>query len=518
MYVTSPNGLRVRSEPSLSSKTIDALYYGEYVLVDKVGEKTTIDGITANWIRVKFYDDDEFPEANGWVFGGYLSKEQPELGKDAFSFIKDYFKRSKKDVYLASFFPEEHGTVYFRNEANWENQHPDYDCALENLCQENYYPDSKAVTIRECMYYQPPVAACLVGSIAMLPEGTQIELSETGEYGEKAGVLFPIYWFNGKDEKTGYQIEGYIRGIDITSTKHTSSVSDGRGGKYTLYYQRALKSVNSDNCGFNKSEVDDALGHYFTYEMSYLKGGFKMSCIVITDPAGKRYDVDPESLKNSTSEMGNAHSMALEYPLNMKNPVLFLKESFFGGGMGGGYFSEKLSTAELKNGGAILRKTFEHGYLSVDAGLDGMAYHYFSKSGAFVYEYQTDEMGNVEHNRQIFYEQKENSPYAFWDGESISREPQGKSQTFKKGQYVNPICRLKMRMSPVLSASTICLLKPGTLLKIVEVGDKETIDGISANWVKVQPVNDDVSVEGEILKESFPAEETSAWVFGGYLE
>ena len=41
MYVTSPDGLRVRSEPSLSAKTINALYYGEYMLVDKIGELAT---------------------------------------------------------------------------------------------------------------------------------------------------------------------------------------------------------------------------------------------------------------------------------------------------------------------------------------------------------------------------------------------------------------------------------------------------------------------------------------------
>lgn len=72
MYVTSPDGLRVRSEPSLSAKTINALYYGEYVLVDKIGELATIDGITANWVKMKFYDEYEDPEANGWCYGGYL--------------------------------------------------------------------------------------------------------------------------------------------------------------------------------------------------------------------------------------------------------------------------------------------------------------------------------------------------------------------------------------------------------------------------------------------------------------
>ena len=133
MYVTSPDGLRVRSEPSLSAKKIDTLYYGEYVLVDKIGELATIDGITANWVKVKFYDEDEDPEANGWVFGGYLSYER-QLKGDVFDFIKSYFERSKKNYYLAPYFPTEYNTFYYREEEDWENE-VGYNCALENLCQ-----------------------------------------------------------------------------------------------------------------------------------------------------------------------------------------------------------------------------------------------------------------------------------------------------------------------------------------------------------------------------------------------
>ena len=40
----------------------------------------------------------------------------------------------------------------------------------------------------------------------------------------------------------------------------------------------------------------------------------------------------------------------------------------------------------------------------------------------------------------------------------------------------------------------------------------------SANWVKVEHVNDDKSVEGNVIKNWLPAEETAAWVFGAYLE
>ncbi|MCR4631084.1 MAG: SH3 domain-containing protein [Treponema sp.] len=518
MYITSPDGLWVRTEPSLSAKKIDTLYYGEYVLVVEKGEKATIDGITANWLKVAFYDDDTLPEANGWVFGGYLSKEQPDLGKDSFEFINSYLKRSNREYFLAPYFPNDTSTYYFRDKEDWKFSPPHYERSLENLCQKDYYPGSKAFTIHECMYYIPPTAGNLVGYIGILPAGTLIELYTTGEYGIKDNVLFPIYEFQVINNSGGFLITGYIRGIDITSINHTSSVADGEGGSYTLYYQRALPTVNSYNYDYAKDKISQALNDYMTYEATYLNGEYEMNAVIITDPSGKSYAVgvyEKKSLK--------AHSLKLEYPLNMKHPVLFLKEKQFSGGMGGGYISTRFSTVELSDSQVVLRKAFSYGYGSADVGFDGMAYHYFTLSGAVVYEYQTDELGRVEHNKQTWFSQysdNSSSPYYFGDPNTVSGEPEPHSPIppVHKGDYKNPICRLKMRTSPTLNSQWILTLHPGTLLKIQEVGDKETIDGITAHWVKVAPVNDDTSVEGNIIKEWFPAEETAAWVFGGYLE
>ena len=222
-----------------------------------------------------------------------------------------------------------------------------------------------------------------------------------------------------------------------------------------------------------------------------------MNAVVITDPSGKRYDVELKT---------DATSLRLEYPLNMKNPVLFLEENLFSGEMGGGYFTTRLSTAKLLSDGNVpIEKVFEYGYLSVDAGYDGMAYHYFKNDRVVVYEYQTDEMGNVEHNRHKYYVRKSNFRYSFWNDETVDGEPQGRSQTLEVGQYANPVCRLKMRSSPSLSAA-------GTLLQVVEVGSKVSIDGVTANWVKVKAVNDGRFVEGYSTKG------VAGWVFGGYLE
>ena len=69
-----------------------------------------------------------------------------------------------------------------------------------------------------------------------------------------------------------------------------------------------------------------------------------------------------------------------------------------------------------------------------------------------------------------------------------------------------------------MNAFTLGTLKPGTLLIIDKVSEKATIDGITSNWVKVRPMNDDYYLEGTKIKDNFPAAEESAWVFGGYLE
>ncbi|MBQ5383031.1 MAG: SH3 domain-containing protein, partial [Treponema sp.] len=94
---------------------------------------------------------------------------------------------------------------------------------------------------------------------------------------------------------------------------------------------------------------------------------------------------------------------------------------------------------------------------------------------------------------------------------SFRNEPDGRSKTFKSGQYVNPVFRLKMRTSPSLNADKINTISPGTLLQIIELGPKTTIDGYTSNWVKVKSVNESYFLEGGKFNRT-------GWVFGAYLE
>ena len=81
MYVDSPEGLRVRDNPSLKSNRICGLTHRLPVKVVAIGKEETIDGITAPWVEILIPKEEwksNEPEY-GWIFGGYIKKEQPKF-------------------------------------------------------------------------------------------------------------------------------------------------------------------------------------------------------------------------------------------------------------------------------------------------------------------------------------------------------------------------------------------------------------------------------------------------------
>lgn len=80
MYVDSPEGLRIRTSPTLSASKICSIPYMIQVKVVAVGREATIDGITDPWIEIlipRYLWSGSEPEY-GWVFGGYLTTERDQ--------------------------------------------------------------------------------------------------------------------------------------------------------------------------------------------------------------------------------------------------------------------------------------------------------------------------------------------------------------------------------------------------------------------------------------------------------
>nr|MBP3282562.1 SH3 domain-containing protein [Treponema sp.] len=501
-YVNSREGLNIREEPNAGAAKVGALKYGEFVAVAGEGEKASIDGIEARWAKIIInlnglnLDDDY--NTYGWVFGGYLQEKCPMSEEEIISYLKRLSK-TDEDWLQTEYFPEDSGAYMQGKE--WER--PDFSRALPNYASYfwHFETNNEVVAVRDCLMYWKGY----YGSLRFVKAGTKFKVLRVADWGMEDGILYPIYE---TDDDT------LIRGIDVTGSDSVSRASDGKGGFHTLVYQPILEDTTLDDVyEFNqwrngKRTLAEALEEYFSsttlYEGRFLRGGLETNFAEYTDPQGKTYRLGIGS---------RASFLKLRYPLNMDNPVPILEAGSYSDVMR--YYLTKLSTLEAKSDGrAYLREICEYGYTSADGGYDGLAYHYFDDDGVYVYQYQTDEMGNIEENQRYQYVQYGN-PYEF---HSISNslesgEPTGKSRfgCFTKGSYWNPICRLKLRSSAGTGGEVLGTIEGGTLLEALEEGKKATIDGYTSAWVKVRAVNRERFVDGGDFTQT-------GWVFGAYLD
>lgn len=261
MYITSPEGLRVRDEPSLSGNRISGFAYGDYVLVSEIGEEVTIDGITDPWVKVYThqYEWAEYEEIEyGWVFGGYLNKIPP---KDInTSKVISLIKKSDKS-YDAEYFPYDENTNYYHTD--WRDpNNVSYNAVLKNYNLEGW--GTTAVTVRECLAYRPAVAADIVGSLIVIPENTLIKIIGVDGFGIQNKVLFPIYYAEVPYED--YTIEVEIRGIDVTTKNFVYASKDAKGNKTPVFFQEIIKNITTAACGTTYDEITSSLNDQQFYD------------------------------------------------------------------------------------------------------------------------------------------------------------------------------------------------------------------------------------------------------------
>ena len=72
---------------------------------------------------------------------------------------------------------------------------------------------------------------------------------------------------------------------------------------------------------------------------------------------------------------------------------------------------------------------------------------------------------------------------------------------------------LKLRNEEKASSDLITVMATGSWVKILAIGKKETINGITSNWVKVSTVRNSVDADGNKVPS-----DTIGWCYGGYLE
>lgn len=381
----------------------------------------------------------------------------------------------------------------------WENS------VYENYCCPSNWSIKECITIDECDFKIMPQAKYFEPYFCKVKAGAHVYLEEVTGYGVKNGILFPVYRCRCVDGDN--QLYGEIRGCDITHVSYTSSVKNKKGDVLTLYYQRIIPNFIREK-GFSKSEIENDLNNYWTYEMASLRGIYE-NINICFNVNGK---IIPAmfGVKGSIKPKG---TLTLNYPLNMDKPVPVIVENYFRGGQGGGSINISLYYASINKDCATCDLLAEYDYLDTDGGPSGKGYHYYTKNGLVTYVYEV-ECGTVNINEQNIYSQDKSNRFEFNHVRTVSREPSGNSNlSVKIGQYLNPVDQLKMRKSGNMNGEMIYTLAPGTLVKVIEIGDKAVVDGLESYWVKIKIINDVMFVEGYKTKLN-----DEGWVFAAYLQ
>ncbi len=87
------------------------------------------------------------------------------------------------------------------------------------------------------------------------------------------------------------------------------------------------------------------------------------------------------------------------------------------------------------------------------------------------------------------------------------------SSSIAVGQILSCGENLRLRKSENTSSSIITTMRAGTRVRILQLGSRDTIDGISSYWVKVSVLSGGRDKDGRSIPEG-----TSGWCYGGFLK
>lgn len=140
-------------------------------------------------------------------------------------------------------------------------------------------------------------------------------------------------------------------------------------------------------------------------------------------------------------------------------------------------------------------------------GIDGSHLLYFDQRGAVLC---VSEIGKAVKEYTKVYKQHPSCEYIFNDNYSLERVTEEKFVVSGYEIYYNTE-NLRLRKTQDTSSETILVMAKRCHLTVLEVGKKDTIDGITSNWVKVE-VHKGTQKDGK--KNPYC---TQGWCFGGYL-
>lgn len=316
----------------------------------------------------------------------------------------------------------------------------------------------------------------------------------------------------------GQSYTALVPGIFVSTTARSVTVSDGTTYKVlsvhfsssALFYDN-LRDANS----FEEvnERIRAMMNDYMIVESTFMnpKNHYALAHRILNTKTNHITDIITYSSKMLVFQHGDVVSNVSYETYPLPKNVMVIEFQNFRGGFGGGTFEYTWYALNPETG-----RTYYICQCSYYSGEGGGGSHslYFDQRGAVLNIQEFDEYGKAGKEDTKVYKQHPSSEYIFNDNYSLEQVAEEKfverNLLHSFEAYYNTE-NLRLRITQDTSSETILVMAKRCHLTVLEVGKKDTIDGITSNWVKVE-VYKGTQKDGKKIPDR-----TQGWCFGGYL-
>lgn len=406
------------------------------------------------------------------------------------------------------------GSIFAGGGGYFDDSFPDFSYVMldESSSKEEHY-----------VLYECEATVKSTGKKVTVPAGTEVKIIsmdtevkfnhdyDVGSFGDDRNLGILYYDYLCSFTVNGQSYTALVPGIFVSTTARSVTVSGGTTYKVlsvhlassALFYDnlRDADSFEEVNERIRAMMNDDMI---VQYTFMNPKNHYTLAHRILNTKTKHITDIIIYVSKMLDFPPGDVVSKVTyeTYPLPKNVMVIEFQKS--SGDFGGGTFEYTWYALNPETGRTyyICQCSYSCGY-----GIDGSHLLYFDQRGAVLY---VSEIGKAVKEYTKVYKQHPSCEYIFNDNYSLERVTEEKFVVSGYEIYYNTE-NLRLRKTQDTSSETILVMAKRCHLTVLEVGKKDTIDGITSNWVKVE-VHKGTQKDGKKIPYL-----TQGWCFGGYL-
>ena len=315
----------------------------------------------------------------------------------------------------------------------------------------------------------------------------------------------------------GQSYTALVPGIFVSTTARSVTVSGGTTYKVlsvhlassTLFYDNLR---DADSFEEVNERIRAMMNDYMIvqYTFMYPKNHYALAHRILNTKTKHITDIIIYVSKMLDFSPGDVVSKVTYETTPLPKGVIVIEFQNSSGGFGGGTFEYTWYALNPETG-----RTYyicQCSYVSTEGG-GGSLSLYFDARGAVLNVQEFDEYGKAVKENTKVYKQHPSSEYIFNDNYSLEKVKDEKfvERNLQGYETYYNTENLRLRKTQDTSSETILVMAKRCHLTVFEVGKKDTIDGITSNWVKVE-VEKGTQKDGKKIPDR-----TQGWCFGGYL-